>query len=65
MKRVRSRLAAGALGLAAVGAATGGVIAQADDSAPRAQAAQQGGVEITPAMVERTARRGNVGSFTV
>ena len=65
MKRVRSRLAAGALGLAVVSTATGGVIAQADDSAPRAQAAQQGGVEITPAMVERTAKRGNVGTFTV
>lgn len=65
MKRVRSRLAAGALGLAVVGTATGGVLAQADDSAPRATAAQQGGVQITPAMVERTARRGNVGSFTV
>jgi hypothetical protein len=63
--RVRSRLVAGALGLAVVGTATGGVIAQADDSAPRAKAAQQGGVEITPAMVERTAKRGNVGSFTV
>ena len=65
MTRVRSRLVAGALGLAAVSIATGGVIAQADDSAPRAKAAQQGGVEITPAMVERTAKRGNVGSFTV
>ena len=65
MTRVRSRLVAGALGLAVVGTATGGVIAQADDSAPRAKAAQQGGVEITPAMVERTAKRGNVGSFTV
>ena len=65
MKRVRSRLAAGALGLAVVGTATGGVIAQADDSAPTAKAAQQGGVEITPAMVEQTAKRGNVGSFTV
>jgi hypothetical protein len=65
VKRVRSRLAAGGLGLAVVGAATGGVIAQADDSAPRAKAAQQGGVQITPAMVERTAKRGNVGSFTV
>ena len=65
MKRVRSRLAAGAFSLAVVGTATGGVIAQADNSTPRAQAAQQGGVEITPAMVERTAKRGNVGSFTV
>src|ERR1700754_4264723 len=63
--RVRSRLAAGALSLAVVGSATGGVIAQADNSAPRAQAAQQGGVEITPATVEKTAKRGSVGSFTV
>ncbi len=66
MKRVRSRLAtAGGLTVAVVGSATGGVIAQADNSAPRAQAAQQGGVQITPATVERTARRGAVGSFTV
>lgn len=66
MKRVRSRLAAGAISLAVVGSATGGVIAaQAGDSAPRAQAAQQGGVQITPARVEHTARRGNVGSLTV
>ena len=65
MERGWSRLAAGALGLAVVGTATGGVIAQADDSAPTAKAAQQGGVEITPAMVEQTAKRGNVGSFTV
>jgi hypothetical protein len=65
VKRVRSRLAAGALSVAVVGSATGGVIAQADNSAPRAQAAQQGGVEITPAMVERTAKKGAVGSFTV
>ena len=65
MKRVRSRLAAGGLTVAVVGSATGGVIAQADNSAPRAQAAQQGGVQITPATVERTARRGTVGSFTV
>jgi hypothetical protein len=49
-----------------VGSATGGVIAaQADDSAPRAQAAQQGGVSISPARVEATAKRGSVASFTV
>jgi hypothetical protein len=62
---VRRRLAAGAVGLAAAGIATGGVIAQADDSAPRVQAAQQGGVSITPAVLEQTARRGTVGRFTV
>ena len=57
---------AGALGLAVAGSATGGVmIARADDAAPTAQAAQQGGVSITPAVVEKTAKRGNVGSFTV
>src|SRR3954447_26107113 len=61
----RSRLVAGALGLAVAGTATGGVIARADDAAPTAQAAQQGGVSITPAVVEKTAKRGNVGSFTV
>ena len=65
MKLVRSRLVAGALSLAVVGTATGGVIAQADDSAPRAQAAQQGGVSITPATIEKTAKRGSIGSFTV
>ena len=66
MKRASSRLVAGALSLAVVGSATGGVIAaRADDSAPRAQAAQQGGVSISPATVEATAKRGSVGSFTV
>jgi hypothetical protein len=66
VKRATSRLVAGALSLAVVGSAAGGVIAaQADDSAPRAQAAQQGGVAITPARVEATAKRGTVGSFTV
>ena len=65
MKLVRSRLVAGALSLAVVGTATGGVIAQADDSAPRAQAAQQGGVSITPATIEKTAKRGSIGTFTV
>jgi hypothetical protein len=54
---VRSRLVAGALGLAVAGGATGGVIARADDSAPRAQAAQTGGVSISPARVESTAKR--------
>jgi hypothetical protein len=65
VKLVRSRLVAGALGLAVAGAATGSVIARADDSAPVAQAAQQGGVSITPASVERTAKRGAVGTITV
>ncbi len=65
MKLVRSRLVAGALGLAVAGTATGSVIASADDSAPVARAAQQGGVSITPASVETTAKRGGVGSITV
>jgi hypothetical protein len=74
VKLVRSRLVAGALSLAVVASATGGVIAQADDSAPRAQAAQnqgaqaaqaQGGLSITPATIEKRARRGNIGTFTV
>ncbi|MBE2316179.1 hypothetical protein DVA67_009345 [Solirubrobacter sp. CPCC 204708] len=65
MKLVRSRLVAGALGLAVAGAATGSVIARADESAPVAQAAQQGGVSITPATVERTAKRGAVGTITI
>ena len=65
MKLVRSRLVAGALGLAVAGTATGSVIASADDTAPVARAAQQGGVSITPASVETTAKRGRVGSITV
>lgn len=65
MKLVRSRLVAGALGLAVAATATGSVIASADDSAPVAQAAQQGGVSITPALVEKTAKRGVVGTITV
>ncbi len=67
MKLATSRLSAGALSLAVAGAATGGVIARADDSAPRAKAAQQsqGGISMTPATVERTAKRGSVGTFTV
>jgi P pilus assembly chaperone PapD len=63
---VSRRLVAGALGLAAAGGVTGGVIARADDSAPRARAAQAtGGVSISPARVETTAKRGRVGTFTV
>src|SRR3954452_20213985 len=63
---VRSRLVAGALGLAVAGGATGGVIARADDSAPRAHAAQAtGSVGITPSIIETTARRGKVASFRV
>jgi hypothetical protein len=40
-------------------------MARADDSAPAARVAQQGGVSITPALVETTARKGNVGTITV
>ena len=65
MNLARTRLAAGALGLAVAGTATGAVIARADDSAPAARVAQQGGVSITPALVEKTAKRGNVGSVTI
>ena len=65
MNLARTRLAAGALGLAVAGTATGGVIARADDSAPVARASQQGGVSISPAIVEKTAKRGTVGSITV
>jgi hypothetical protein len=65
VKLARTRLAAGALGLAVAGTATGGVIARADDSAPVARVAQQGGVSITPALVEKTAKRGTIGSVTV
>jgi hypothetical protein len=63
---VSRRLVAGALGLAAAAGATGAVIARADDSAPRAQTAQSsGGVSISPARVESTAKRGTVGRFTI
>jgi hypothetical protein len=66
VKLASSRVVAGAVGLAVAGAATGGVMAQAEDTPPRAQAAQQqGGVSITPAVLEATARRGRVGTFTV
>ena len=65
MKLARTRLAAGALGLAVAGTATGAVMARADDSAPAAHVTQQGGVSITPALVEKTAKRGTVGSVTV
>jgi hypothetical protein len=41
------------------------IAAQADDSAPRAQAAQQGGVSISPARIEAKAKRGTVASYTV
>ena len=51
MNLARTRLAAGALGLAVAGTATGAVIARADDSAPAARVAQQGGVSITPAVI--------------
>jgi hypothetical protein len=43
----------------------GAVIARADDSAPAARVAQQGGVSITPALVETTAKKGTVGTVTV
>jgi hypothetical protein len=64
VKLGRSRHLAGAVALAAAGLATGGVIAQADDAAPRARAAA-GGVSVTPQTVEHTARKGNLGSVTV
>jgi hypothetical protein len=55
---------AGAVALAAAGLATGGVIAQADDAAPRATAAA-GGISLTPQTVEHTARKGTLGTVTV
>ena len=64
MKLVRSRHLAGAVALAAAGLATGGVIAQADDAAPRAKAAA-GGVSLTPQTVEHSARNGTLGSVTI
>jgi hypothetical protein len=64
VKLGRSRQLAGAVALAAAGLATGGVIAQADDAAPRAKAAA-GGVSLTPQTVEHTARRGTLGSVTI
>ncbi|HEX6024695.1 MAG TPA: hypothetical protein VFZ00_22080 [Solirubrobacter sp.] len=65
MRLGRGRLVAAGTGVAVAATATGGVLARADEPAPRAQAAQQGGVSITPAAIERTARRGTVGTFTV
>ncbi len=65
MKLLRSRHVAGALSLAVAGVATGAVIARADDSAaPRAHASA-GGVQLTPATVETTAKRGTIGAVTV
>jgi hypothetical protein len=64
VKLGRSRQLAGAVALAAAGLATGGVIAQADDAAPRARAAA-GGVVLTPQTVEHTARKGTLGSVTI
>ncbi len=64
MKLGRSRHLAGAVALAAAGLATGGVIAQADDAAPRAKASA-GGVSVTPQTVEHTARKGSLGSVTI
>jgi hypothetical protein len=64
VKFARSRLVAGALSLAVAGVATSGVIARADDSAPRAHASA-GGVQLTPATVEKTARRGTIGAITI
>jgi hypothetical protein len=64
VKLGRSRHLAGAVALAAAGLATGGVIAQANDAAPRAKASA-GGVSVTPQTVEHTARKGALGSITV
>jgi hypothetical protein len=64
VKVARSRLLAGAAVAAVAGVATGGVIARADDSAPVAKAAA-GGVSLTPAAVEHTAKRGNIGRMTI
>jgi hypothetical protein len=64
VKLGRSRHLAGAVALAAAGLATGGVIAQADDAAPRARAAA-GGVALTPQTVEHSARKGTLGSVTI
>jgi hypothetical protein len=65
VKLGRSRRLAGAVVLAAAGLATGGVIAQADDAAPKAKAAAGGGVVLTPQTVEHTARRGSLGTITI
>jgi hypothetical protein len=64
VKFARSRRLAGAAVLAVAGVATGGVIARADDSAPVARAAA-GGVSLTPAAVEHTTKRGNIGRMTI
>jgi hypothetical protein len=64
VKFARSRLLAGAAVAAVAGVATGGAIARADDSAALAQAAA-GGVSLTPAAVEHTTKRGNIGRMTI
>jgi hypothetical protein len=64
VKLARGRLLAGASVLAVAGVATGGVMARADDSAPVARAAA-GGVSVTPAVVEHTAKKGNIGRVTI
>jgi hypothetical protein len=61
----RSRQLAGAVVVAAVGLATGGVIAQADDAAPRATASANGGIALTPQTVEHAARNGTLGRVTI
>jgi hypothetical protein len=60
----RSRLIAGAAVVAVAGAVTGGAIARADASNPVARAAA-GGVSLSPATVEHTTRRGDVGRITI
>ena len=66
MKRVRSRLAAGALGLAVVGSATGGVIAARRTTRRRRRRPPSRAASRSPRpCVEPTAKRGTVGSFTV
>jgi hypothetical protein len=62
----RSRRLTGAAVVAALGAATaGGVIAQADQSAPSAKVAAAGGVGVTPSILQHVAKRGNVGTVTI
>ena len=65
MKLLRSRHLAGALSLAVAGVATGAVIAQADDSPVAIAHASAGSVQLTPATVEKTARKGTIGAVTV
>jgi hypothetical protein len=65
VKLLRSRRIAGAMSLAVAGVATGAVIARADAAPAPSAHASAGGVQLTPATVEKTAKRGTIGAITI